>query len=75
MTKPFELTLEQFYAKKASAQDLILATITWLEESTGVPVLGLRLDREDKDSFLCDFVFGELFAKQDETEEEKPEVE
>jgi hypothetical protein len=75
MTKLSELTLEQFFAKKASAQDLILATITWLEESTGMPVLGLRLDREDEDSFLCDFVFGELSAKQEEAEEEKPEAE
>jgi hypothetical protein len=75
MTKLSELTLEQFFAQKASAQDLILATIGWLEESTGMPVLGLRLDREDEDSFLCDFVFGELSAKQDEAEEEKPEAE
>jgi len=75
MTKPSELTLEQFFAKKATAEELILATIAWLEEGTGVPVVGLRLDREDEDSFLCDFVFDEPFAKQDETEEEKPEVE
>jgi hypothetical protein len=75
MTKPSELTLEQFFAKKASAQELILATMAWLEESTGVPVAGLRLDREDKDSFLCDFVFEEPFAKQDEVEEEEPEAE
>ena len=75
MTKLSELTLEQFFAKKASAQELILATIAWLEESTGMPVLGLRLDREDEDSFLCDFVFEEPFAKQDEAEEEEPEAE
>jgi hypothetical protein len=75
MTKLSELTLEQFFAKKASAQELILATIAWFEESTGVPVVCLRLDRDGEDSFLCDFVFEEPFAKQDETEEEKPEVE
>jgi hypothetical protein len=75
MTKLSELTLEQFFAKKASAQELILTTIAWLEESTGVPVVCLRLDRDGEDSFLCDFVFEEPFAKQDEAEEEKPEAE
>ena len=76
MSKPSEITLQQFNDYKASAETAFLTTIQWLEEKVGMPVLSLHMDEEDDESFLCNLTFGPPFAESEGTEEkEEPEAE
>lgn len=76
MSKPSEITLQQFNDYRTTAENVVLAAIQWLEEKIGMPVLSLHMDEEDDESFLCNLTFGPPFAESEGTEEKKePEAE
>lgn len=75
MTKPSEITLQQFNDYKASAEAVILSTLEWLEEQVGMQVLSFHLDDGNGEGFLCTFTFGEPFSEGDNAEEEEPKAE
>jgi hypothetical protein len=66
MTKPSEITLQQFNDLKTEAEEVILLALDCLEEAVGMPVIGFHLQQRDDESCECEITFGEPFPSVDE---------
>ncbi len=72
MTKPSEITLQQFNDLKTEAEDVILLVLDCLAETVGMPVIGFHLQQGDDENFKCEITFGEPFPSVDEAESTEP---
>jgi hypothetical protein len=72
MTKPSEITLQQFNDLKTEAEEVILLALDCLAEAVGMPVIGFHLQQRDDESCECEIVFGEPFPSVDEAESTEP---
>jgi hypothetical protein len=74
MTKPSEITLQQFNDRKHTAELAIDAALDWFEAATGMTVFWFYLDRNTQNTFDCEWCFGEPAEEGGKTEELHPEA-
>jgi hypothetical protein len=72
MTKPSEITLQQFNDLKTEVEDVILLVLDCLAETVGMPVIRFHFQQGDDESFECEITFGEPFPSVDEAESTEP---
>jgi hypothetical protein len=72
MTKPSEITLQQFNDLKTEAEDVILLVLDCLTKTVGMPVIGFYFQQGDDENFKCEITFGEPFPSVDEAESTEP---
>jgi len=72
MTKPSEITLQQFNDLKTETEEVILLLLDCLAETVGMPVIGFHFQQGDDENFKCEITFGEPFPSVDEAESTEP---
>jgi len=72
MTKPSEITLQQFNDCRATTEEVILLALDCLAGAVGMPVIGFHLQQGDDENFKCEITFGEPFPSVDEAESTEP---
>jgi hypothetical protein len=66
------MTLQEFDDCKRAVEHAILIALLFLEERTGMKVLGVTFDLDD-DAFLCEFRFGGFLQEDESTDEPESE--
>ena len=66
------MTLQEFDDCKRAVEHAILIALLFLEERTGMKVLGVTFDLDD-DAFLCEFRFGGFLQEDESTDQPEPE--
>lgn len=74
MTEPSpapSITLQEFDAYKKAVEEATLMSLLFLEERTGVQVLGMNIELGE--DVLCEFRFGGFLQEDESTDEPEPE--
>ena len=66
------MTLQEFDDCKRAVEDAILVALLFLEERTGMKVLGVTFDLHD-DAPSCEFRFGGFLQEDESTDEPESE--
>ena len=68
---PSSITLQEFDNCKKAVEEAILVALLFLEERTGMQVLGMNIELGE--DAWCEFRFGGFIAKDESTDEPEPE--